>query len=68
MALRGLGYPDRFDVNGKKLSVEIRTAYNQDLYAARLAAGLETVTGGETRIEWDIRERHHGRYTVTAAP
>ncbi|MBU4489833.1 MAG: hypothetical protein KKE79_04280 [Actinobacteria bacterium] len=68
MALRGLGYPDMFERNEGSLSVEISTAYNQDLYAARLAAGLEKVTGRESRIEWDLRERHHGRYTITTGP
>lgn len=68
MALRGLGYPDRFDRSEGSLAVEIKTAYNQDLYAARLAAGLEKVTGRESQIDWETREQHHGRYTISAAP
>ncbi len=39
MALRGLGYPEMFERTGDSVSVDIRTAYNQDLYAAKLAAG-----------------------------
>lgn len=68
MALRGLGYPEEFERTGDSVSVDIKTAYNQDLYAAKLAAGLEKMTGRESRIEWESRESHHGRYTITAAP
>ena len=68
MALRGLGYPEQFERTGDSVLVDIKTAYNQDLYAARLAAGVEKMTGRESRIEWESRESHHGRYTITAGP
>ena len=65
---RGLGYPEQFERTGDSVSVDIKTAYNQDLYAARLAAGVEKMTGRKSRIEWESRESHHGRYMITAGP
>ena len=66
MALRGLGYPEKFDVSDNAISVVIKNAYNQDLYAARIAAGFEMLTGGGSDIEWVSRERENGEYRVVA--
>lgn len=65
MALRGLGYPASFEASDTEVRIEIRNAYNQDLYAARIAAGLEKLSGKPTEIEWESRERDHGRYRLT---
>jgi hypothetical protein len=67
MALRGLGHPSRFDLSEGSVSVVIENAYNQDLFAAKIAAGMEAVTGGGSEIEWDSRERKLGKYTITAS-
>ncbi|MBU1670548.1 MAG: hypothetical protein KKF41_14825 [Actinobacteria bacterium] len=66
MALRGLGYPVRFETSPSSVTVEIHNAYNQDLYAAKVAAGLEAVTGSVADIEWQTRDRRCDVYTVTA--
>jgi hypothetical protein len=65
MALRGLGYPSSFEWKEPTLTVEIKNAYNQDLYAAKLAAVIETATSRSSRIEWQSREPHDDRYTIT---
>ena len=46
---------------------EISNAYEQDLYAAKLAAGFERVTGADSGIEWSRRDRKQAEYTITAA-
>jgi hypothetical protein len=66
MALNGLGYPERFEETGGSVSVEILNAYNRDLYAARISAGVEKIAGRRSRIEWDRKERHHSKYRITA--
>lgn len=66
MALRGLGYPERFDASDSSVKVRITNAYDQDLYAARIAAGLEALTGRDSSIEWKKRERKDGSYTISA--
>lgn len=66
MALRGLGYPEHFEAGDDSVTIDARNAYNQDLYAAKIAAGLERVTGRASSVKWDTRDRHHGKYTVTA--
>jgi len=43
LALRGMGYPTSFEFTGSGVAVEIGNAYNQVLYAAKLAADLEKV-------------------------
>ena len=65
LALRGEGYPKVFDIEGNSVSVEILNAYDQDLYAAKIAAGLEKITGKDSHIEWDRREHHHGKYIIS---
>ncbi len=66
MALHGLGYPVRFETSPTSVTVDIRNAYNQDLYAAKVAAGLEALTGSGSTIEWETRDRRHDVYTITA--
>lgn len=68
MALRGLGYPTAFEFDGSSASVEIPNAYNQILYAAKLAAALEKVTGKPSGIEWKKREPDGSIYEISAAP
>ncbi|MHB8897006.1 MAG: hypothetical protein ACYC99_17775 [Candidatus Geothermincolia bacterium] len=65
MALRGLGYPSKVELDESGLSIEITNAYNQDLYAAKLAAAYEKSTGGSSRITWDRRERDSAAYTIS---
>lgn len=65
MALRGLGYPTEFETAGDSISVDMRNAYDQELYAAKLAAGLEKLTGRGSNINWELRERDHSRYTIS---
>ncbi len=65
MAIRGLGHPEKLDMSAGSVSVEIRNAYNQDLYAAKIAAGLELLTGGTAQIEWTVRRRDHGVYNIS---
>jgi len=67
MALRGLGFPHRFTHEGSSISVEISNAYNQDLYAAKLSAAMEKLTGGSSVISWQRRERHMSEYTISEA-
>jgi hypothetical protein len=64
MAVRGLGYPERFEFSGDSLSVDILKAYNQYLYAAKLAAGFEKITGRRSFIKWELCQRDHGRYSI----
>jgi hypothetical protein len=65
LAIRGLGYPVRFEREGGSLSVEITNAFNQVLYAAKLAAYLEVETGSESSIKWVKREATDGVYTIS---
>ncbi|PKQ28219.1 MAG: hypothetical protein CVT63_04000 [Candidatus Anoxymicrobium japonicum] len=65
LALRGLGHPSRFEFDGSSLSVKTSTAYNQYLYAARLAAALEKVTGKTSDIKWENRHFNRGAYTIS---
>lgn len=64
LALRGMGYPSRFTDGGDSIEVEIDNAYSTDLFAAKLAAGLEKVTGKDSSIDWKTRERDRGVYTI----
>lgn len=66
LAIHGLGYPLRFDRDERSISVETASTFNQLLYAAKLAAGLERTTGLDSRIEWKRRERAGGAYTINA--
>ncbi|MBU1672241.1 MAG: hypothetical protein KJ993_14210 [Actinobacteria bacterium] len=65
MAVRGLGYPVRTEREAGSISVEITNAYNQVLYAAKIAACLEVETGAESSIEWVKREADDGVYTIS---
>jgi hypothetical protein len=65
MALRGLGYPKEFTLTGKSVEVEIENAYNPVLYAAKLAAALEKVTGRTSDIAWEKREPYQSAFKIT---
>lgn len=65
MALRGLGYPSSLEVTDDSVHVEIDNAYNQDLYAAKIAAALEKSTSKPSTITWETRKRDRGVYTIT---
>lgn len=65
LALRGLGYPDRFEMDDGSVSVDIRTAYQQTLYAAKMAAALESLTGLESGIRWEKRDPSRSVYTIS---
>lgn len=64
MALRGLGYPVKFELAGGSLAVEIENAYNQVLYAAKLAAACEKATGQASSIEWSRRKPDDSSYRL----
>jgi hypothetical protein len=66
MALRGMGYPDSFERGEGTVSVEIHNAYNQTLYAGKVAALFELLSGGPSTIEWDHRERTFGSYSISS--
>ncbi len=65
LAFRGLGYPTSLRRDGSSVSVSIANPYNQDLYAAKITAALETVTGAPSSIEWKKRSHHHCEYEIT---
>ena len=67
MALRGLGHPVEFEPLSDEVTVKITNAYNQDLFAARVAAGLEALTGRATTVEWEKREHDDASYTIRAS-
>lgn len=67
LALHGLGYPLELERTDDSVTVEIGNAYNQVLYAAKLAAVLEKSTGKPSSITWTRRERDHGAYTISVA-
>lgn len=64
MALRGLGYPVHFESADNWIEVEIENPYNQELYAAKLAARLEAITNGASTIQWEKREKEKGKYRI----
>jgi hypothetical protein len=66
MGLRGFGYPSVFESKGDSISVVMKNAYNQDLYAARLAAALERIAGQESTIDWEKREQTSAVYSISA--
>lgn len=66
LAIHGLGFPLRFERVGASVSVETGNTYNQLLYAAKIAAGLERVTGRDSSIEWIAREPSRAVYTISA--
>lgn len=65
MGLRGMGYPALFEYRDETATVLINSAYDQDLYAARIAAALERLTGKESSIEWRIKEPRHAEYVIS---
>ena len=67
MAVRGLGYPRDFTRTGSSIKVHINDAYNQDLYAAKLAGAFEVLNGTTSAIHWQIRKRDNALYEISAA-
>ncbi len=65
MALRGFGYPTRHDFDGSAVTIEISNSYNRDIYAAKIAAALESATGKESVIDWHRRDRADAAYTIS---
>lgn len=65
LALRGMGYPFVFERDSSSGRVEIVNAYNQVLYAAKLAAAFEAVSGAPSKIEWERRDCYHGIYRIS---
>lgn len=65
MALRGMGYPSTFSSSEDSVDVTISNAYNQTLYAARLAAALEARTGARSEIDWKRRDKEESAYSIT---
>ncbi|MDD5448296.1 MAG: hypothetical protein PHO53_03930 [Actinomycetota bacterium] len=59
MAFRGLGYPTSFKSGDNWIEVEIENPYNQELYAGKLAARLETITNGVSTIHWEKERRKY---------
>jgi|BarGraNGADG00312_1021997.scaffolds.fasta_scaffold09278_3 hypothetical protein len=64
LALRGLGYPSVFESDDRGVYLEISNAYTQDLYAARIAAALEALTGKASEVEWMERQRDYAAYRI----
>lgn len=67
LALRGMGYPDSFDFEDGTITVEISNAYNQTLYAARIAAAMEARAGRPSAINWTERSRNSALFTISEA-
>lgn len=65
-ALRGLGHPSSIERSENSITVETSNAYNQVLYAARMAAAFEHSTGRESEITWAVRRPDRGVYTISA--
>jgi len=65
LAVRGFGYPSMFELMGDSVSVEMRNAYTQDLYAAKIAAAVEALTGKDSKISWGGRARDLSKYLIT---
>jgi hypothetical protein len=63
-ALKGLGYPLSTDTEGGTLTVEIKNAYNQVLYAARVASAYEYSTGGPGDFRWETRQNDLCAFTL----
>ena len=67
LALRGMGYPDDCDFGDGTVTVEISNAYNQTLYAARIAAAMEARTGKPSAIDWIERGGDSAAFTISEA-
>lgn len=65
LAVHGLGYPLEFEAGTDRVAATTGNTYNQLLYAARLAAGLEKLTGRGSRIEWSQREQYGASFVIT---
>ena len=67
LALRGMGYPDLCDFADGTVTVEISNAYNQTLYAARIAAAMEAGSGRPSAIHWTERGTDLAAFTISEA-
>lgn len=67
LALRGMGYPDSFTSEGGTIDIEISNAYNQTLYAARVAAAFEATAGKPSRITWRKLDADSAAYNISEA-
>ncbi|MBU1671799.1 MAG: hypothetical protein KKF41_02425 [Actinobacteria bacterium] len=67
MALRGMGHPDSFESDEGGISVKISNAYNDTLFAARVAAACEARTGKPGELTWGDREKETVSFTVRGA-
>ncbi|MDD5747579.1 MAG: hypothetical protein PHP64_00760 [Actinomycetota bacterium] len=66
MGARGFGYPVSFQTTESSVSVEIKSAYNQILYAAKIAGAVEALTDRNSNITWGENEPSYGKYTISA--
>ncbi len=66
-AVKGLGYPLSIDVGDDTVSVEIANAYEQTLYAARIAAAFEHESERMSSIDWDMRRGDMCAFRISAA-
>lgn len=67
LAFRGLGYPTSVARDASTVTVVIANPYNQDLYAAKIAAAFDKITGHRSSIEWKKRSHRDCEYKITAA-
>ena len=65
-ALKGLGHPSSFEADGGSITVEITNPYETTLFAARVASGLEYLTGEISRVDWEMRGSDLSVFTVSA--
>ncbi|MDD5448774.1 MAG: hypothetical protein PHO53_06400, partial [Actinomycetota bacterium] len=66
LALRGMGYPSRFEMKKDSVSIEIENAFNPILYAAKIASFLEHSLGWKSDIKWETRELSYSKYVISA--
>jgi|GEM_PF-503084 len=67
-AIRGLGFPLATQADEGSVTVEIANAYNQVLYAARVASAFEYASGLPSDTEWIKRQSDLCAFTVSASP
>ncbi len=66
MALRGLGNPVSFSLQGGKLSVTVDNPFNLHLLAGMLAGLFEVLEGRKTAVSWHEPDRFSAVFEVTA--
>jgi len=65
LALRGLGFPESWDRQPGAITVTTGSTYNLDLYAAKVAAAIEAVEGGDRAIQWLERQGSRGTFRIS---